>query len=366
MSTVEPDEKALLETAMEQRDLHGPAWRWDLADELRDCWPGRLLERFGHDFANVQHYRTLCGRSEAGRHQAVTLYPALATAESLNADLQKTGQLKIAILGDVDPQEIRQYVDVDEVVLRTWERTFFDVRGTGLATHWINSRVIQPELAAGRHDLAARLRMVAAVGPLGAQAILKADNRLPVREAQKLFDRDLKLHVKFNAAVAMTPDTTKTRLSFIKLHAKLQIEKQRLKLAREKLQQKCAEAIDRQALAKIEAELAMERERNRAAARSRRQEADVLAEMGEEQSRRWLAQRRREKELAQQATIAARIAASPLSQLRWQEYAEPNILPFDASVESKPARKMPDNPTPVPVVLSTQAPVRSVGQPASA
>jgi hypothetical protein len=332
MTITTPEEQTMLDAARDQRDRHGPAWRWDLAE---DCLHHRLDPwrwQFDHDFLDVHHYRTLCDRSEVGKRQAVILYPAIAAAEELNADIAKTGHLKIAVLGKLDPKEVSQQFHIDEAVFRTWERTFFDVRGCHLATHWVYIHIIQPELAAGRGDLAARLRMVSAVGTLAAKVILQADTRLPIREAQKLFERQLKLHLKFDAAIEMTPDTNKNRLFFIQQHAKLQLEERHLKLAREKLVRKCEEALDRHKLAMICAEVSLEREPNRAtatagagtgaAAGARCDEGIALAEMGEKQSAEWLAARRREKEMAEQAALAARVAASPLGRLRWRHRDE--------------------------------------------
>ena len=59
MSNVEHNERNEKEKTaldiMEQQSRHGPSWRWQTAGELQDRWPGRSAERFGKDFANVQH-----------------------------------------------------------------------------------------------------------------------------------------------------------------------------------------------------------------------------------------------------------------------------------------------------------------------
>ncbi len=311
-------EKTKLEHALEERDRRGPAWRWDLAGEWLHRRPGPMLRQLGRDFLDVQHYQTLCAHSQVGRKQALALYPAIAAAEELHADTRKTGHLKVAVLGEIDLGEVSPQIGIDRIVAQAWEMAFYDVRGTRSAVDWVHIRLIKPELAAGNADLAARLRMAAAVGTAGARAILKADTRLPIREAEKLFARQLKLSLKFDAALETMPDTTETRLFFIRQHSRLMFEKERLKLAREKLERKCAEALDRYELAKIRAEIALERERSRTAARIRRAEKAALAQVGEEQAGVWLAARRRKQEVAEEAATAARIAASPLSRLKWR------------------------------------------------
>ena len=323
MSDVVSDGKTMLDIARNQRDRHGPAWCWDFAEECLHQRAGQSLQQFGQGFRDVHHYRTLCDHSEVGKRQAVILYPAIAAAEELNADAVKTSHLKVAVLGELDPKEVCQQFNIEEAVFQAWEKTFFDVRGCRSATHWVSIHVIQPELAAGRDELVARLRMVSAVGTLAAKAILQADTRLPICEAQKLFERQLKLHLKFDAAVEMTPGTNKNHLFFIRQHALLKLEERRLEFAREKLQKKCEEILDRHKLSMIQAEITLERERNRAAAIAQRAEGIALAKRGDEDIRKMLVARRREQELVEQAARAERIAASPLSRLRWRHRQEP-------------------------------------------
>ena len=243
----------------------------------------------GQELLDACHYRTLCDHSPVGKKQALALYPNIAAAEAINADEAKTRLLKIAVLGEIDVPEIAQQLSLDAAVVETWEKLFFNVRGLRSAFGWIDPHVIRPELAAGRADLAARLRMVCAVGPLGAQVILRADTRLPIDESQRLFERQLKLHLKFDAAMELTLDTPKNQIFFLRRHMALMQEEKRLELAREKLEKKCVEAINRHKLSMIQAEIALERERSRAAARARREEGLALAELGEEECRKQLA-----------------------------------------------------------------------------
>ena len=318
-----PEEQVMREIALEARDRRGPAWRWKLAEENLHDRPGQRLRRFGRDFLDTHHYRSLCDYSPVGRKQAFHLYPLLAAAEELNADMVRIGDCKVAVLGELDPKEVCRQLNVDEAVFRVWEKTFFDIRGCRSATGWIQIHVIRPEIAAGRGEVAARLRMVAALGPLAAKLILAADTRPPIQEAQKLFERQLKLHLKFDAAVEMTTDTDKSRRFFIGQNMRLLFEERRLKFAREKLEKKCAEALNRRELAKIHAELALERARNRAAARARRDEGVALVQAGKSYGDEWLAVRRREEQMAEQAAMASRVAASPLGRLRWRHRDEP-------------------------------------------
>jgi hypothetical protein len=322
MADINFDEKATLEYALDRRSQDGPSWRWNLAGEEIHGRPGSCLRRFGQSVLDVHHYRTLSDHSPIGRKQALALYPSIAAAEDLNGDVAKTGLIKVGVLGELPLDEISRQLKVDVTVLKMWEMMFYDIRGLRSASAWINTHVILPELEAGRADLAARLRFVSAVGTRAAEAILKADTRLPIAEGQRLFERQLKLHLKFEAAAEMTPNDNRSRLFFMRQHGMLIFEKKRLEFAREKLGKKCVEALDRHKLAMIRAEITLERERNRAAVIARRAEGIALAKRGDEESRKLLAVRRREQKLAEQAAMAARIAASPLSRRRWRHRGE--------------------------------------------
>ena len=358
MTGVTPEKNAVFDHALEERVLRGPAWRWTRAGEWLHRRPGRMLRRFGQGFLDIHHYRTLCAHSPVGRKQALALYPAIAAAEELNADPTKTGPLKIAVLGEIDLGEVCPQLGVDEGIARAWELAFYDVRAACAGVDWVHVHLIKPELAAGRAELAARLRMVAAVGMVGARAILNADMRLPIREAEKVFYRQLKLGLKLDAAIEMTTDTNKTRMFFIRHHARLMHEEQRLKFAREKLEKKCAEAINRHELAMIHAEIALERARGRSAARARQAEEADLVRTGEDQSRAWPAAHRREQEAAAQAATVTRIAASPLSRLQWRHRQESGSTVRIFS-ESKHAEVEQPTIVPVPVPLTTLMPRRA-------
>jgi hypothetical protein len=124
----------------------------------------------------------------------------------------------------------------------------------------------------------------------------------------------------------MTSDTNKNRLFFMRQHMRLMQGQKRLEFAREMLEKKCAEALDRHKLAMIRAEIVLERERNRAAVIARRAEQ------------------------AEQAAVAARIAASPLSRLRWKHRQESANVP-------NPAAAKPSQPYTPPVIALVTVPI---------
>ena len=133
------DQSAILEYTRDRRSEGGPTWRWDLAGAEAHRRPDRFLRLLGQQFLDVLHYRTLCAHIPVGLRQAQAVYPNVAAAEKLNDDLWKTGHLKVAVLGGLDLMEISQRFGIDQPVLDTWEKTFYDVRGLREATGWIQT-----------------------------------------------------------------------------------------------------------------------------------------------------------------------------------------------------------------------------------
>lgn len=344
MATTRIDQPGTFDYARAECGQRGPAWLWDLAGELDDCPSQRILERYGSSLDDVRHYRQLCGLGPPGRQQAEGLFPLIAAAECLNHDIEKTKLLKIAVLGEIDQDEIVRRLGVEKHLLQAWEQAFFAARGNRSSIDWIRGHVIQPELNAGNAEFAARLKMAAAVGPVGARVILDADSRVPIDEGQRLFDRMIKLSLKFDAAAELSISSQEERIHFSRLHVALQHQSQQLRLARERLEQKCREASDRHELAKIRLEMAQQREARRVDKQARRREERSVHRDGELHSEDLLAERKQAARQAQREAMEARAAESPLAQLHWAKatpLTEPQQLREETTTEAQAAGKTP-------------------------
>ncbi len=324
--------------AIGQRGLKGPAWRWRLAAELPSQGARRLMRSFDQNVRDAHDYRRLCRQGEQGRKRAASRYPWIAAAEAINTDPARVGQLKIAVLGELDRAEIARRFGLDQRAIEAWESLFFDARGAREQTGWIRAHVIQPEIAAGRDSLAARLKLVASAGPSAARAVLDADGRVPLDAAERLFDRRLKLHLKFDAAVAMPLKTDRQKMSFLRMYTDLTLRERRLCLEERELQERCLEALRKHERAKVRLERADKRAREREAKMARRANRRALRREQERQitqleqawQQRWHVQ--------QQRAAAARAASSPLARLRWGASAEPETSAQVACVSQVPVQ----------------------------
>lgn len=309
--------KPLLDLVQQSFVLYGPACRWRLAFELPPVIPRRFAKHYDQFVLDAHDYIGLCRKADKGRQQAVTKYPLIAKAEELQRNDALTAQLQISVLGELDFREIALRCAIEEPVLEMWERLYFAVRGQRTHTGWVQAEIICPAQREGKVELAARLKLVAAAGPVAARAILDCDSRVPLQEGERLFDRRLKLHLKFDAACDMPLVSGRDQMAFIRMHVEMKGQEQKLRLQERKLEQRCREALDKHELAKLRLEFAREREEKRARAQARRDEELALVRHGSRISKELQEEQRRAEWQAQRDAAIARAASSPLATLKW-------------------------------------------------
>jgi hypothetical protein len=208
---------------------------------------------------DTARFYALCAGGADGNLRATKKYPHLAQAILLHEDATKTDVMKLLILVDAPPTTIAQRVGVEPVVVEAWERLFFDVRDLRSAVGWISGQVIEAEYQGGYAALAARMKLALTAGVEGVNAILVLDQGAPVDEAERLFQRQLKLHLKFDEAVNMPFTSERSRMGFIQVYIDLLSEERRLELAGKQLAARCAAARDRYELAKMRLKATQER-----------------------------------------------------------------------------------------------------------
>jgi len=309
------------------RGLRKPAWRLELAGRLPPHRKHRLVREADADVRAVHHFQLLRARGKSGKTRAEALYPAIAAAFALNQDEARCTAAKILTLGGCERSEIAARLGVEEQILEKWESLFFDVREWRDAVGWIHHHVIQPEYDRENGQLASKMKAATAGGPIVARAILDLESRVPVTAAEKLFDRQLALHLKLDAALELPLSTNREKMFFIKLYAQLQWQEKRLKLTERKLEKQCAEAHARQERTRIRLEMTEQRATARAAERARRQHERELVKAVVQQQCEHLAARRQDQLRAEQEAAAARAAASPLSALAWGSTGGSTALP---------------------------------------
>ncbi|MEI8374219.1 MAG: hypothetical protein WCJ35_15460 [Planctomycetota bacterium] len=343
------------------RGSRGPRYRWKLAEELPfNRWDPQM-KRYDEHVQNAHHFLELVNHSPVGVKQAHALYPLIKAALALDEDAVKVAKLKICVFGDLDPAEIARRVGVDAAVVSTWEALFYDARKSRDAFGWVVTHIINPELAAGNVDLVTKLRLVAAVGPRGAIAILDAGSRAPITAGEKLFQRKLNLHLKYDRAMTMT-EGPKHDFRFVRLYPNLKVQENRLEILEKGLTEKCNEALRKHELAHIRAQAALEREKGRAARESRKAEELALRREGQKYACELESARKKALDLAERNEAEARAATSPLARLYWTKadgsMVKPPTLPMEPERETVLPTAAPVN---VPFMIVVPWSVGSMG-----
>jgi hypothetical protein len=334
--------------AAAEKGLRGPRHRWDLAMRLPLNHWDRRMEQYDQRVRAAHRFLELVAHSPVGAKQAAAMFPHIAAAVAIEQDPTKVADLKIAVFGDLAPHDIARRTGVDAAALETWEALFYDARQSREHFAWVREHIVDAELAAGNVDLATKLQLVAALGPLGATTILDIGSRAPASEGERLFRRKLALHLKYDRAMAMT-EGPKHHVAFLRYFSQLKLEESRLKLQEKRLAEKCNAALRRHEIAKIRAEQSLERAKARAAGEARKAEEAALRGEGEQYARELQAAHMRELELAEQREAEARAAASPLTRLRWGAGDAPSATPRASSVPTQAeAGAPPERPVSLP------------------
>lgn len=223
------------------RSLEGPACRWKQAERLARM-DGPLPRATSDDLTRrTAAYLRICRSGPDGASRAAEKYPDVAAAVRLWNNGAMAEQLRILVIANVSIKEIAARLQIDEQIVMTTEPLFFDVRWALDASGWVVGQVIIPEIRAGSLDLAAKLRLAFFGGPVMARAILDARVRAPFESADRLFDREVLLHLKLQEALE-APLGEGERIEFLKLYLQYDINRRRLELDRKKFAYECEHA----------------------------------------------------------------------------------------------------------------------------
>lgn len=283
----------------------GPAWRLELATS----WP-RDVDRLDPLIGQLRQYLA----AKADPHAARVAYPLVAGAADLQADTCLASNLMLMVLANLPLAEMAERTGQTPAQLELWEQIYFDCRDLREATCWLAAHVIEPAARNGDHKLASKQKLAIVAGPQAIRSLLDTEGGVPLDEAERLFARHVKLHVKIDVATNMVTSTPQDSVRFLKLYAANDLQMRRLKLAGEKLAQQCVARREKHERAKLQLELAHKREeqkailrQNRATERQQRQATAAAAQIA---AQRQAAKAKRAEEV--------RVANSPLKALRWK------------------------------------------------
>jgi hypothetical protein len=313
------------------RPMRGANWRRQLAasrsrSKSRTTKPSRSTSSAPrHDDPALREYCDY--REHAARHgvaAARATFPLVAQAEQIEQDPARREAAMIMVMADIAAEELSDRLAIPRAAIELWQALNFDLRDLRHAMAWILAHVIRPEQKAGRTELAARLKLALMAGPEAARALVSCELSGPVDEAERLFQRDLKLAAKIEEAADLPLRSERETLAVLRLP----VEIKRLDLAKAKLAEKCTKARERHELKVRRVKLRAERAAARQAAGGRRRKAAAV------EARQAERERARERARVDQVARAARAVQSPLAQLQWMSTTE-------CKMHSSPQRAFP-------------------------
>ncbi len=301
-----------------------PAWRSALAEKLATGAGnpgGELLDAAVQD---ASAYLRLVAEADDGPKRAAKRFPATAAVYCLHGDAEAAGKLKILSVAPCGLRQIATQMRLDPSVVDAWRRLFFDLPRRP-HPGWVDDHVVVPEENAGNHQLAAQLRLAAAVGPVAAVAILVAPHRVPLKEGATLFKLKCSTHARETEAVLGVMSTFAGNFKSVSANLKRQ---QRVRREERCLAERCNKILQRAELARFRREVSADRANRRAEKTKAKQEERELWSEGNQRMREFKRLPAWRRYVLEQEAAEARAAASPLAQLRW---AEPNFGQHDKS-----------------------------------
>jgi len=315
------------------RSLLGPAWRYQLATD-RPAGTSRLADA-GEDPGVIELRHFFARTLRDGLQEASVAYPLLAQAAEVEQDPAKRDDAMLMVAGGLTLEEMSERLKLPSEVIQTWEANYFDLRDVRECLLFMHTAVICPLRGAGRMRFAAEIRLGVLAGPAGVRAVWDCD-KPPVDEAERIFQRSIKMHLKMDAAAAMPISTEREALAYLKLGTRLVIEDNRIKLATSQLIEKCEQRRERIVRRELRAAAAAKREREweerRRGEPRRCSPRELKAGLRDHQE----VQARRARE--------ERAAESPLARLRWTTSARPAPTPTVMKAVVRRQKQRPPRP----------------------
>ena len=296
----------------------GPAWRWMLAQQnLGEGLPNGF-RRASPALTRIWRYlnvRALNRRDEAPPDATTA---ALATADRLNADVVLAGTLKMMVLGGFSEEEICARTKLDRRTFRVWRQAFFDIEPFRKVAGWISWQVIEPEIIAGNHRLAAKLVSAYGGGRRIVDLILRAEVCFPKDEVERKQYGEIEMTLRTREALMVPFQSEKQRMQQIKRYLEWLAREKRAEVAKARAEAKTAAEQRRLMVAEYQNKRRVVRNQKMEQSRLDRQReqleiVNATAQMREillaDLEKRW--HREREETLAH-------VAQSPLSSLKWK------------------------------------------------
>lgn len=295
----------------------GPAWRWKLAQLYLTSGLPNCFWRDAPVVAEIWQYlrwRARPKRSEIRPNFSLAMHQKV---DRLNTDATTVATLKMMVLAGCPLEDICQRTGLDRITFEYWRRSFLDITEERTFGSWMYGHVIEPEIQAGNHRLAAKLQSAYGGGVQVVNAILRAEAGLPKDEAESKLFMEIEMVLRLREALMVPFESETKRMQQIRISLKWLARQDRLAVAKARYEAKTAEEHRRLKVAEYRHEqrtlrVQIKEQRRADRLRERLEIANATAQLREialaDFEKLWSHDQR---------TGLAAVASSPLSALKW-------------------------------------------------
>lgn len=312
---IKQPERSYLDTLHWQ---YGPQWRWRVAQQHVDEGLPHCFRRDDPALTRICRYLRWRRSKRRGSAPEDPILAALARADRLTSDGALAGTLKMLVLAGFSRDEICQRTNLDQTTLLLWRQSFFDIETYRTAGSWISWQVIEPEIKAGNHRLAAKLVTAYGGGVHIANAILRAEAGFPKDDVERQQFAEIEMTLRTREALMVPFQSETMRMRQVKEYLQWLLRQDRLAVAKARAEAKTAEEQRRLKVSEYRCEqrAAQEEKKERLRVdrmRERLEIANATVRMREILLADLEVLRRRDRE-----EIGVGVARSPLSTLKWK------------------------------------------------
>jgi hypothetical protein len=241
-----------------ERHFRGPDWRRQLAIAAAGQGGRRRVNSLDEATRRAAKFYALSDRGPAGTAEAARHYPEIAAAHAAWNTPALRDHLQLMLLGNLEPAEIAERLELSLPIVQTIEDLLFDVRSVLKSPTWVLFHAIRPEADKGHNDHAARMRAALYGGAHMARALLDASDGLPLATAERISAEMLLLHAKYRQCLEIPLEPCRIT-EFMEQYIDLLSKERRLELDREKFEFQVRRWSERRELAQARIALARER-----------------------------------------------------------------------------------------------------------
>lgn len=319
----------------------GPAWQWRLAQIYLTEGLPNCFRRSALVLTEIWQYLKWRAHSRRDDVPPNETSATLARIDRLNTNTALVATLKLMVLAGCSLTDICQRTGLDRITFEIWRRTFFDIEARRKFEGWISAHVIEPEIQAGNHRLAAKLQFAFGGGVHIAAAILRAETGFPKDEEETKQFMEIEMVLRLREALMVPFESESKKMQQVKLAIQWLVRQERMAVAKARAEARAAEEHRRLKVAEYRNEFRSAQEQKKEQIRVDRMRERLEIANATDRMRELLMADLEQQRQRDQEEVLVLVSQSPLSKLRWKssKSPQPSTEPLILSMPPDPAER---------------------------